>query len=281
MWWRRLLSDYYNPELDIAPVCGGGDYYPMPNLCIDFDDFVVFGWNYKDYNCANTGGGGDKLVVSEMAIAATVPDRVKVGDEFKVVLTAEHARAMLAYHLVIGYDQENLELVNVTPGLMHESVQKAFFYNNNETGVDISAVALGGEFTGEEMLEMTFRSNFEGSVELTAETIDVRDWTNNVVDVAFDVTLAKSGLPTEFALSQNYPNPFNPATSIELSLPVACKYTLDIYNITGQLVESISGYSEGGIETVTWDASALSSGIYLYRLEAGSFRDTKKMVLLK
>ena len=88
-------------------------------------------------------------------------------------------------------------------------------------------------------------------------------------------------LPANFALGQNYPNPFNPSTSFAISLPEASDYTVTIYNVTGQVVETINGSSEAGFVPVTWDASNRSSGVYFYKLTAGNFTDTKKMVLLK
>ncbi len=93
-------------------------------------------------------------------------------------------------------------------------------------------------------------------------------------------------LPTEFSLSQNYPNPFNPATSISFSTPQASNWTLHIYNVTGKLVRSFSGHAPAGNQTITWDGldsrgGTAASGVYFYRLDAGSFTDTKKMVLLK
>jgi hypothetical protein len=93
-------------------------------------------------------------------------------------------------------------------------------------------------------------------------------------------------LPTEFSLSQNYPNPFNPATSISFSTPQPAGWTLHIYNVTGKLVRSFSGHAPAGHQTITWDGldsrgGTAASGVYFYRLDAGSFTDTKKMVLLK
>jgi hypothetical protein len=88
-------------------------------------------------------------------------------------------------------------------------------------------------------------------------------------------------LPTEFALDQNYPNPFNPVTVINGYLPTASDYSLTIYNVAGQKVADFSGRSEAGTVSITWDASNQASGIYFYKFEAGSFSDTKKMVLLK
>jgi len=88
--------------------------------------------------------------------------------------------------------------------------------------------------------------------------------------------------PFTFELSQNYPNPFNPATAISFSLPEACDVRLEIYNITGQKVATlIAGRRQAGHHTIEWDGSSFASGVYLYRLEAGNFAETKKMLLLK
>jgi len=88
-------------------------------------------------------------------------------------------------------------------------------------------------------------------------------------------------VPTAYSLSQNYPNPFNPSTTIAFALPKASNYTLTIYNVTGQKVWETSGSGEAGSHSVVWEASRNASGIYFYKLEAGSFSATKKMALLK
>ena len=91
-----------------------------------------------------------------------------------------------------------------------------------------------------------------------------------------------TGLPAEFALSQNYPNPFNPSTVIRYALPKASDISLVIYNLRGQEVRrwDIQGQTVG-YHQVNWDASSVASGIYFYRLQAGDFVQTRKMVLLK
>ena len=89
-------------------------------------------------------------------------------------------------------------------------------------------------------------------------------------------------IPENYALSQNYPNPFNPVTQIEFSLPARSEVLLVIYNLRGQEVARlIDGEQVAGFHSVTWDASNVSSGIYFYRLQAGDFVQTRKMVLLK
>ena len=92
----------------------------------------------------------------------------------------------------------------------------------------------------------------------------------------------RAGLPAEFALSQNYPNPFNPETVIEFALPQSGDVSLVVYNLRGEEVALLlSGAMTAGIHRVIWDASSVASGIYLYRLVASDFIETRKMVLLK
>jgi hypothetical protein len=90
-----------------------------------------------------------------------------------------------------------------------------------------------------------------------------------------------SSEPPEIFLHQNYPNPFNPVTTIGFSLPAPGEYTLTIYNILGQAIEEFAGHAEAGVQEISWDASSHASGIYFYKLEAGDFTETRKMVLLK
>ncbi len=92
----------------------------------------------------------------------------------------------------------------------------------------------------------------------------------------------QNNLVNAYQLSQNYPNPFNPSTTIRFNLPVAGNVRLTVFNILGQEVKTlVNGYREAGQNTVTFEAKNLSSGIYIYKIEAGSFTQTKKMTLLK
>jgi hypothetical protein len=89
-------------------------------------------------------------------------------------------------------------------------------------------------------------------------------------------------VPRVFALSQNYPNPFNPTTVINYQLPVNSFVTLKIYDVLGREVATlINEKQNAGYYRATFNASSLSSGIYFYRLHAGSFTQTKKLVLIK
>ncbi|MEO8230753.1 MAG: T9SS type A sorting domain-containing protein, partial [Ignavibacteriota bacterium] len=91
-----------------------------------------------------------------------------------------------------------------------------------------------------------------------------------------------TSLPEEYLLSQNYPNPFNPSTKISWQSPVGSHQSLKVYDILGNEVATlVDEYKPAGSYEVEFDASRLTSGIYFYRLQAGSFVETKKMILLK
>ncbi|HPL95287.1 MAG TPA: T9SS type A sorting domain-containing protein [bacterium] len=101
------------------------------------------------------------------------------------------------------------------------------------------------------------------------------DWRMTGVENAMTV-------PVEFSLLQNYPNPFNPETAIEYSLPREGLVRLAIYDLMGQLVTLLVNEQQcPGVHRVIWNAMGLPSGIYFYRLEAGNFSQTKRLVLTK
>jgi hypothetical protein len=100
--------------------------------------------------------------------------------------------------------------------------------------------------------------------------------------VATDVKGFGNGVPDAFALNQNYPNPFNPSTKIQFEIPEARFVTLKVYNLLGQEVASlINDRLEAGRYRAEFDARNLPSGTYIYRLQAGTFTETKKMLLLR
>jgi len=89
-------------------------------------------------------------------------------------------------------------------------------------------------------------------------------------------------IPKDFSLSQNYPNPFNPSTNISFDIPKASFVKLTLYNILGTEVKVMTNeYLTAGKYSINADASELPSGTYFYRITAGTFSDTKKMILVK
>jgi hypothetical protein len=89
-------------------------------------------------------------------------------------------------------------------------------------------------------------------------------------------------IPADFSLEQNFPNPFNPTTTIKFNLKTAGNITRVVYNVMGQVVETlIDGYKPAGTYTQVYHAKNLASGIYYYELKAGSYKAVHKMLLIK
>ncbi len=89
-------------------------------------------------------------------------------------------------------------------------------------------------------------------------------------------------LPLEFALGQNYPNPFNPTTTIQFDLPVASEVSLKLYDILGREVAILArGIKPAGTHFATVDGTSLGTGVYFYKIEAGGYQSTRKLLLLK
>lgn len=89
-------------------------------------------------------------------------------------------------------------------------------------------------------------------------------------------------IPEDFQLMQNYPNPFNPSTSISFSIPKHAHVRLQVFNSLGQLIRTlVDKDKQPGTYTITWDATRKASGMYLYRMEAGEFVQTKKAILIR
>jgi hypothetical protein len=115
----------------------------------------------------------------------------------------------------------------------------------------------------------------------------------NTVTTPATVTAVQNDLaPQEFELFQSYPNPFNPSTTIRYSLEKTAQVSLKVYNLLGiEVATLVNGRQEAGSYTVPFSAiggsasggstSTLASGVYFYRLEAGSFVSTKKLILMK
>jgi hypothetical protein len=117
-------------------------------------------------------------------------------------------------------------------------------------------------------------------------------WSNDgprmfTVDISGLLGVDDDMLPDVFALHNNYPNPFNPVTNITYDIPEVAQVVLEIYNITGQKVRTLAqGQHEPGRYRIQWNATndfgqALSSGMYIYRIQAGHFVSVKKLILMK
>jgi hypothetical protein len=177
----------------------------------------------------------------------------------------------------------NFDIINMGGGVLNGTV--------TDTCSCFNVVAGGGAYalSADETLHVTvrFKPDADGSFECWVET-----GTTDCIDVCCmgvgdDVSGLRIVDTKRFHLYQNYPNPFNPTTNITFTVPGKAHANLTIYNIEGRVVKTlVDAEFEGGVKTVTWDGrdaqgNPVSSGVYFYRLRAGSDVMTKKMILLK
>ena len=144
----------------------------------------------------------------------------------------------------------------------------------SEDGMNFTPVGMTGAGVSSILIDMDSSTMYAGTKDgqiymKTAEVTDVEDEGNNAV-------------PTEYSLSQNYPNPFNPTTNIKFSVAETGNYKLIIYNILGQEITTlVNNQLNPGNYTVTFDASRLASGIYIYQFTGNNINFVKKMVMMK
>lgn len=118
---------------------------------------------------------------------------------------------------------------------------------------------------------------------LLTESYPALHWEDvQAIDLPTNVERVDANVPDAFQLRQNYPNPFNPATQIAFALPEPAHVRLDVHSLCGrQVAVLVDGKKSAGRHHVSFDATALSSGIYLYRLTADGYTQTKKMLLIR
>ena len=156
----------------------------------------------------------------------------------------------------------------------------------------VGHLALGATAT----LEITARVEGTGEIVNTAEIYENHlpdhNGDNDIASATITVSSntqakataseAEASVPTAFALGQNYPNPFNPETVIGFELPEGAYVRLVVYDAMGrEVVRLVDEPMGAGTHAVTWEATGLPSGAYLYRLTAGAFAEARMMVLLR
>jgi hypothetical protein len=150
-----------------------------------------------------------------------------------------------------------------------------------------------GDFSpGQERLSSTVSIKFSSfatgkrnlSFEISFSSSSIEYWRDTIlISVDNPTNVAENEtIPLKFLLEQNYPNPFNPSTMISYQLPVISKVTLKIYDVLGREVAALVNEEQtAGWKEVQWNASGVSSGIYFYKLKAGSYVNVKKMLVVK
>lgn len=156
-------------------------------------------------------------------------------------------------------------------------------WNIRTSGLKFSALHGGAEYS---LIKYFGLADYVSYIDLPLYSVELKGCRiNGIIYGDTAVTAVKSGsnaLPTDYSLFQNYPNPFNPVTVIKYALPREARVLLTIYNTLGQKIkELVNEIRPAGLHEVSFDGNGFPSGIYFYRIQAGKFSETKKLILLK
>ena len=275
-------AEAYEPAFDLSP-----------NNQIDYDDFFVFADNFgKAIQVAGkvvpTMAGLNSDARFYLDAGLELP---RVGEDMTIAVSLEEFVEVKAYGLTVAFDAELLEFVgtNVEDNILGESeLSTPQVIARGEREVYVAAfgdVASQGDLG----IDLIFRakSEIEASyIEISSGALQDGSYGLNQITTPASVRIETR--PDVYALQNNYPNPFNPETTIKYQLPEAGEVTLEIYNMLGQVVNTlVNDYQTAGRYVIQWDATnnngqSLSSGVYFYRISAGEeFHSIKKMLLLK
>jgi hypothetical protein len=185
----------------------------------------------------------------------------------------------------------DIELGGLTPGSGHDQLAVTGNAVLNGT-IDVSVTGSFIPAPGDSFVVLTTTGTLSDSfMTVSAQSglyVDVRAYSNFVtvfvdsVGVLDVKEITNAGTVADFELAQNYPNPFNPSTNIQFAIPQSSFVTLEVFNALGEKIDVlVSEELNAGNYNYNWNASSLTSGIYFYTIQAGSFIETKKMILVK
>ncbi len=287
----------WNNECDFGPTDDNSSYgIPLPDDVVDFEDLMIFAMIYGKVGPlgATMLAGGERsleqlntLVDFELtdANSSSAPEGCVVVS----VQLKNRANSLKGFRISLQADRNRV--TSVTRGSIFDGSSNLFFgtTEGENSSLDICVAALGVgvpiDASGE-VARITLETSGEESALRICE-IDVRDINNKAYRIEGDEDYRPGFIPSSYALKQNYPNPFNPVTTIAFDIVEAGRVRIDIYDVSGRMVRTLLNESrDPGRHRIEWNGrdnsgSTVPSGIYFYRINAGEFTATRKMILLR
>jgi hypothetical protein len=286
--------------IDSSVAINSGNWCNVPeSIGVDFsgtsiDDVNFIAIRNGDVNCSwpDTAQGYKKPAVPAMArLQSEIPNADGYGDSLLAVsLLVSGIDQLAGMEVHLDYDADQLAFVDVVSEDM-----VGVMSNGNGDRVHMAWANIHKPVDAAEenvVVRIIFRQKVDHveAAEIAVYDCELADVHGRAMKIensnCYISTTGKSALPTDYDLRQNYPNPFNPRTTIAFSLPIVSQYSLSIYNVLGHLVREYQGNGGPGVIRITWDGKSTSgaeaaSGIYFYRLTAGDYVNSRKMILIK
>jgi hypothetical protein len=268
------------PTVDFDP-----EGRPLTDNQIEFEDLILYAINYAAAGKLSP----PPAPATSNELTLRVPAMPAVGELFDVNVHLAGDGAMQGLSLPVSWRDEVVELQGYFAGDLLTAQGGITMLLSPRTGVFDAAVAGRRErgLSGEgELLRLRFKVLAVGNPEFAVGTVTTRSRSNEPVAIKAAVAAAPT-VPAVFALRQARPNPFNPVTKIAFDIPRPARVKLVVYDIAGRRVATLVDEEKiPGAYSVPWNGTdqhgaAVASGVYFYRLEAGDFVATRKMMLLK
>ncbi len=277
--------------------------------------FLLAQWSLAD-TVHRIAGTGSNVSGGGAYIAWTDPDNIATpGSPYAICTLTPWARSDYLQGTNFGFTIPENAVIQGIQVYIRRQGSIALGYGVNDVVVSLIKGGVGGganKAIAADWAKEMYTATYGGTADLWAKTWtpdDINDSTFGValsaesnspwynlttsvdtigITITYDISVpvqlssVASALPTEFSLSPNYPNPFNPSTTIKYELPKASTVSLIVHDILGhEVAVLVNEKRDAGIHEVTFDAAGIASGMYFYRLQAGSFIETKKLLLLR
>jgi len=233
----------------------------------EFGEYVVTG--------VHTESSNSYIALAELNLSGQIINQWNYGDELQqygnYVIHTGDDKYVVAGQVFLGMSYDAVLLKTLVDGT---EMWKRYYGGENTESVEIVQETSDGGFimVGH---TATYGPGPEAVYVLKTDSV------GNIENTGIDDNNIKA-LPNDYILVKNYPNPFNASTIIEYKLPTQSQMTIEIYDILGKLVTSFhEGLKPAGDHQVIWQAEDISSGIYFYKLQAGDYSETKRMLLIK